>query len=184
MEASFSEVLPPSRTRYTRRRRRPRFPARRWPSLRPTRSKSGQKKAPKRLKSPDAEHGFAFGDLSPEGGRRLGPSSFSAADPLSVVMAGLVPRLSGWTKMVVWRHTDSCRGYSSIVSTRTSAGERAQTCGRPPLFLRGNWPRATRFKYSRRIRKRTWSWEASDLTPVSRPDDEPDSRGLVPAMTD
>ncbi|MGA2486594.1 MAG: hypothetical protein ABSF49_11430, partial [Roseiarcus sp.] len=47
------------------------------------------------MKSPDAGHGFAFGDLSPEDGRRLGPSSFSAADPLSVVMAGLVPRLSG-----------------------------------------------------------------------------------------
>jgi len=48
-----------------------RFPARRWPSPRPTRTKSGSKTAPKRLKSPDAGHGFAVRDRSP---RRPAPS--------------------------------------------------------------------------------------------------------------
>ena len=59
------------------RPRRSRRPARRWRSPRPTRPKPGPKKAPKRLKSPDAGHEFA---------RRLGAAIF-------LVMAGLVPAI-------------------------------------------------------------------------------------------
>ena len=81
----------PAPPRLPPRPRRSRWPARRWPSPRPTRSKSGPKKAPKRLKSPDAGQGFVDPAAT-----AFSAAAFSRLDPIgAMVSLHCRPRESG-----------------------------------------------------------------------------------------